>query len=135
MFNWIFQRMDFSRFIVQGIDGGVESARFTAGDRSCDQDQSCRFGDHAADDFKLVRVVTEFGEGSSPSYRVEESDGDVLTKERRERAQQAFESSNDSIHTRLQRKESKVVGQTVFATDILRFVGLEITNVAKTKLQ
>ncbi|MHC4875164.1 MAG: hypothetical protein ACYTGL_01620 [Planctomycetota bacterium] len=56
-------------------------------------------------------------------------------QERRERAQQAFEGGADTIHSKLQRKDSKVVGQTVFATDILRFVGLEITNVAKTKLQ
>lgn len=56
-------------------------------------------------------------------------------QERRERAQEAFESGADTIHTKLQRNEEKVVGQTIFAKDILRFVGMEITNVAKTKLQ
>ena len=56
-------------------------------------------------------------------------------QEMRERAQKAFEAGADTIHTKLQRKEEKVVGQTIFATDILRFVGMEITNVAKTKLQ
>ena len=56
-------------------------------------------------------------------------------QEMRERAQKAFEAGADTIHTKLQRKEDKVVGQTIFAIDILRFVGMEITNVAKTKLQ
>lgn len=56
-------------------------------------------------------------------------------QEMRERAQKAFETGADTIHTKLQRKEEKVVGQTILATDILRFVGMEITNVAKTKLQ
>ncbi|MBI1314024.1 hypothetical protein GC176_22240 [bacterium] len=56
-------------------------------------------------------------------------------QEMRERAEQAFATGFDTIHTKLQRKESKVVGQTVFAIDILKFVGMEIINVAKTKLQ
>jgi len=56
-------------------------------------------------------------------------------EEMRARAEAAFAGGSDTIHTKLQRKDDKVVGQTIFAIDVLRFVGMEITNVAKTKLQ
>lgn len=56
-------------------------------------------------------------------------------QEMRARAVQAFSDGADTIHTRIQRSENRVFGRTVFGLDILRFVGMELTNVAKTKLQ
>jgi hypothetical protein len=55
--------------------------------------------------------------------------------ELREEALKAFATQGDTIHTKLQRKDNKVVGVTVFAEDLLKFVGLQIAKFSEKSLQ
>lgn len=55
--------------------------------------------------------------------------------ELREEALKAFATKNDTIHMKLQRKDNKVVGVTVFTEDLLKFVGLQIAKFSEKSLQ
>ena len=46
-----------------------------------------------------------------------------------------FEAGRDTVHMKLQRSDDKVVGVTVFAEDLLRFVGLQVAKFSEENLQ
>lgn len=53
----------------------------------------------------------------------------------REEALEIFAGGHDTIHFKMQRKGQKVVGETTFAEDFLKFVGLQIAKFSEEKLQ